>query len=819
MEHKSWIWKKKFAVGGDCGRRSSFTRTADDLEIILKGKAELERDIQKLNDKLSSALLECNAKDDFSQRQAKIAQEAIAGWEKAETEALYMKQELENALYQIAAGDKRLVSLDSALSECMHQLRSVQREQEKRIRNAVFETSKEFEKRILALEENLSKLGAENTQLSKALLGKEKVIENLSSQRDKAERELSALMTRLDSLEKENVSLKSEEWESDRRSSEASHKQHLENVKRIARLESECQRLRLLVRKRLPGPASMAKMKNTGETRPNPSMFGSMDFASDVGSNKRIQLLIEQLCMLEEENRNLKEALHRNARTVIDACAVASETSQAEGQFSQIPTDCLSVQPAGKCLQCAQELCVVSQSDMGSGNKASCVKMQSFTPFSKSMGAFDMMNLMDDFVEMEKLAVEKTDEDCVSEILASTQKSMNPSIGRVIEIIEGILPYRVSETQAGYTVRHFQWKTSELSLILQEFVQTCQDLMDGNANLEKFGQHIVCTLEWIVNHCFSLQDVSSMEDAIKNHFQWNDDSWEECEVGPSPHLTIESCNRKSVSQVEETQSKTVETESLMVQLQESENTINSLKMEVENLRGLNLVMTEDEDEDEKHEIIREGLEVQIESTKQELNEVCQKYSHLESITNEEIPQHALENEEQLRQNDLEIEAASEKLAECQETILNLGKQLKALALPRDMPIFDNVISTPVKNLARRSSLLDIMLDEDNGGQCCQSPKTKELTLNGNGHSALGTSNAIELPPEDVPSPIGNRNTVEEEELPPEDVPSPIGNRNTVEEEDHVDSLTIVSSKKRNGGLLSKLFWKLQKDHLISCIKD
>ncbi|CAH9084098.1 unnamed protein product [Cuscuta europaea] len=797
MEQKSWIWKKKSAVGGDCGRRSSFTRNADDLEIILKGKAELERDIQKLNDKLSSALLECNAKDDFSQRQAKIAQEAIAGWEKAETEALYMKQELENALYQIAAGDKRLVSLDSALNECMHQLRSVQREQEKRIRNAVFETSKEFEKRILALEENLSKLGAENTQLSKALLGKEKVIENLSSQRDKAERELSALMTRLDSLEKENVSLKSEEWESDRRSTEASHKQHLENVKRIARLESECQRLRLLVRKRLPGPASMAKMKNTGETRPNPSMFGSMDFASDVGPNKRIQLLIEQLCMLEEENRNLKEALHRNARTDIGACAVASETSQAEGQFSQIPTDCLSVQPAGKCLQSVQELCVVSQSDMGSGNKASRVKMQSWTPFSKSMGAFDMMNLMDDFVEMEKLAVEKTDEDCVSEILASTQKSMSPSIGRVIEIIEGILPYRVSETQAGYTVRHFQWKTSELSLILQDFVQTCQDLLDGNANLEKFGQHIVCTLEWIVNHCFSLQDVSSMEDAIKNHFEWSDDSRGECEVGPSPHLMIESCDRKSFSQVEETQSKTVETESLIVQLQESESTINSLKMEVENLRGLKLVMTEDEDE--KHEIIREGLEVLIESTKQELNEACQKYSHLQSITNEEIPQHDSENEEQLRQNDLEIEAASEKLAECQETILNLGKQLKALALPRDTSIFDNVISTPVKNLGRRSSLLDIMLDEDNGGQCCQSPNTKELTLNGNRHSALGTSNAIEFPPEDVPSPIGNRNTVEEK--------------------DYVDSLTIVSSKKRNGGLLSKVFWKLQKDHLISCIKD
>lgn len=42
--------------------------------------------------------------------------------------------------------------------------------------------------------------------------------------------------------------------------------------------------------------------------------------------------------------------------------------------------------------------------------------------------------------------------------------------------------------------------------------------------------------------------------------------------------------------------------------------------------------------------------------------------------------------------DWEITAASEKLAECQETILNLGKQLKALATPKDASHFDNAIA-------------------------------------------------------------------------------------------------------------------------------
>ena len=75
--------------------------------------------------------------------------------------------------------------------------------------------------------------------------------------------------------------------------------------------------------------------------------------------------------------------------------------------------------------------------------------------------------------------------------------------------------------------------------------------------------------------------------------------------------------------------------------------------------------------------------------------------------------------------DWEITAASEKLAECQETILNLGKQLKALASPKDASLFDNAIATQHNTITstttvlqkdmkvkNRSSLLDRMLAED-----------------------------------------------------------------------------------------------------------
>lgn len=68
--------------------------------------------------------------------------------------------------------------------------------------------------------------------------------------------------------------------------------------------------------------------------------------------------------------------------------------------------------------------------------------------------------------------------------------------------------------------------------------------------------------------------------------------------------------------------------------------------------------------------------------------------------------------------DWEINTASIKLAECQETLLNLGKQLKALTLPKDAAIFDKVISTPADHAtprklnSKRFSLQDKLLEED-----------------------------------------------------------------------------------------------------------
>lgn len=89
------------------------------------------------------------------------------------------------------------------------------------------------------------------------------------------------------------------------------------------------------------------------------------------------------------------------------------------------------------------------------------------------------------------------------------------------------------------------------------------------------------------------------------------------------------------------------------------------------------------------------------------------------------------------------------MAECQETILNLGKQLKALSSPKDAALFDTVIQTPAdhvitstptpkKSGSMRLSLLDNMLAEDSD-QTGASLITTEHIQNGNIISTVTTN--------------------------------------------------------------------------------
>ncbi|XP_021897488.1 filament-like plant protein 7 [Carica papaya] len=1086
MDHKGWLWRKKSTE-----KTTVLTEKADlslkeneeEIQMLLAEKAEMENNLKNLNHRLSSALSECNAKDRLLQKHENTAQEAISGWKKADAEALTLKQELNEALQQKASFAEKSSALDAALKECMQQLKFVRQEQEKRIHDAVMKTSKEYEDAQMILQEKLAetgerlaKIGVENTKLSKALLMKENLVEDLNKQRNQLETDFNALMTRLRSTEKQNVSLKyevqvlekeveirNEEREFNRRTSDASHKQHLESVKKIAKLESECQRLRLLVQKRLPGPAALAKMKNEVEIlgRDSLEMRRKKLNASPTGlildsevdnqhdtHGKRINILTEKLSAMEEENKTLKESLDKKINELqfsrIMYAQTASKLSEAESQLEEPSKGQMTVEQI-KSTAISHELSMASVSDIGSDDKVSSAEswasaliseLEHFrnakhkgSPSPKTVEVSEM-NLMDDFVEMEKLAVvsgdklsrsshsadeanattgplengpistEVTGREIIStsdhdpsfslpsqeskfklisklpgwlqdilkvvleqnhaaqrnpdeilqeirialsyinnplcgEFVDAKKSSFSPgasipspvsgniscisseralvldsrsgvadvdessadkynqhllpefstSICKIIELIEGIyLPslqygapetlskkeasyflHKTVETPSGYTVHTFQWKTSELSDVLRRFLHICYDLLGRKADINKFVQELCSAFNWIINHCFSLQDASSMKDVIKKHFDGNESRSEsEAEVAIISQtsgadnlcLPVEQFSTLPVvdaSHADHNSSQNVELPSNARQdskeLRNEASDVEAAKKHLEgkpqlangksvflmnkfqeSVKGIAESESLIENQVENHKLIVEDLlhetdqkfhfpEAEMKDSKkccEGSGSACLEQQVQFESERKEIPDSEFKQGDKQLRTEWEITAASEKLAECQETILNLGKQLKALADSKEAARLDKINptstqkatatstssstsaapvaattalkSTPTKEkvIGQRSSLLDRMIADD-----IAAPKEPETNgCAGNHASALMLNRSIE-PLQKILILNGNK---------------PADNKAVV------NPLAIVPSRRPQGGktLWKKLLWRKRK---------
>jgi len=785
-----------------------------------------------------------------------------------------MKQHLDESIRQQLVYEERAAQLDGALKECMQQLRFVREEKEQRMHDAVMKVSKEFEVAHTVLEEKLSesskglaKFGVENSRLSKSIVAKEKLIEDLKRELAHAEDDHNALMIRLESMERDNASLKyetqvlekeldirNEEREFNRRTADASHKQHLQSVKKIAKLESECQRLRVLVQKRLPSQASLAKMKNEFEMLEQDSLemrrknlnSTSLVVESALESSetaiRRTTALTEQLNAVEEENKALKESLNRKINEVKFSRAMLARTASKLMRLeSEIESRGHVTLEQTRSNLAIRDLSLSSMSDIGSDDKVSCAdswasalisELEHFRSIRqkeslscKNVGPSDL-SLMDDFLEMEKLAVVSVEnateisqasveenneidgfsetrpneissgvkgkeiipvsdhlsefsisnqESCSNDMLKGdipgwllevvkmimdqncathknlddiredirlalsylkstdqytfdsskgsghfdgskplhfskhtsweplnnsgqedlcgtdaqilsikgtkqqSQRDMGQSIGKIIELIEGIsmpaedfdnsdslyqrenICTRKSQGMpTGYMVRVFQWKTSELSSVLQQFLHVCYDLLNNRADHEKFATELTTALDWIMNHCFSIQDVSSMRDDIKKQFDWDETLSEiEAETGMSadafklhltreqlsclPPLTNSDCHgvpTEEMPYVDKEEIKNIEDkvissesekealegmlQSATNQLQESEKTVGSLRLELETVKELNRML---EDQVQNHAFINEDLETQL--TETELQEANHRVLALE----------------------------------------------------------------------------------------------------------------------------------------------------------------------------------------------
>ncbi|EYU35715.1 hypothetical protein MIMGU_mgv1a002949mg [Erythranthe guttata] len=191
--------------------------SANSPEITSKATQgdEFDDSVRALSEKLSKALLNIRAKEDLVKQHAKVAEEAVSGWEKAENEVLVVKQQNDSLIRKNSLLEERVIHLDGALKECLRQLRQARDYQEENIYEAVAKKSLEWESKRSELEAKIEAAERENSILHLKLLSKSEELKLSTNERD--------LSTH---------------------SAETASKQNLDSIRKVSKLESECRRLK-----------------------------------------------------------------------------------------------------------------------------------------------------------------------------------------------------------------------------------------------------------------------------------------------------------------------------------------------------------------------------------------------------------------------------------------------------------------------------------------------------------------------------------------------------------------------------------------------
>ncbi|MCO5583556.1 hypothetical protein L7F22_037467 [Adiantum nelumboides] len=365
------------------------------------------------------------AKDELANQQSRIAKDAVADLikkdeqlkqhglalkeeksarVKAEDDCLSLKQELDRTCQQKGVVEARMMQLNGALKECMDEMQHAkdqleQKAQETAFRNREWDKLKnELETENAELKRQLMEVTADNIAISKSLQERGRNLNEIIETRGKVESESKVLQVQIESLHKDmdaykyeihvlkkEIQIRNDEKEQNRKHADTTHKQHLESVKKIAKLESECNRLRALVRKKLPGPAVIAQMRvegdHVGKKRlPSPKM---------IPDQRDVEALNGRLMAMEDETKLLKESLaKRTAELQVARQLCARSTSRLSSAESII-----EAMARGQTLSasCSEENHATSLS-----HKCDSMQQQSFTlsPAPVS-GGIETMEVMD----------------------------------------------------------------------------------------------------------------------------------------------------------------------------------------------------------------------------------------------------------------------------------------------------------------------------------------------------------------------------------------------------------------------------------------
>ncbi|KAF9682625.1 hypothetical protein SADUNF_Sadunf05G0128300 [Salix dunnii] len=297
MEKRMWLWKRKsserssgetdssgsitshsekFTDDQDSSKAST-TDSAQSPEVTSKTVTrdeDVNESIKSLTEKLSAALVNVSAKDDLVKQHAKVAEEAVAGWEKAENEAMALKKQIEVAIQQKSALEDRVSHLDGALKDCESKLRQAREEQEEKLHEAVVQKSLEWESIKSELENQFIELKTKEAAAKSD--SSTLIVDELCQKLEYLEQENASLKLELLS-QSEELELRTIERDLSTQAAETASKQHLESIKKVARLEAECRRLKAM--------ACKSSSVNDHRTSAAPSVYveSFTDSQSDSG--------------------------------------------------------------------------------------------------------------------------------------------------------------------------------------------------------------------------------------------------------------------------------------------------------------------------------------------------------------------------------------------------------------------------------------------------------------------------------------------------------------------------------------------------------
>lgn len=158
------------------------------------------------------------------------------GWEKAENEVLILKEQLDAAKQKNSVLEDQISYLNGALKQCMRELRQAKDEQEQNIHESVSNNTCGLESKRLYHE-------CEAVDPAAAF-----VPSDLHRRIEDMERENSSLKVELQSR-LEELEFRTIERDLSTQAAETASKQHLESIKKVAKLEAECRRLKAVTRK------------------------------------------------------------------------------------------------------------------------------------------------------------------------------------------------------------------------------------------------------------------------------------------------------------------------------------------------------------------------------------------------------------------------------------------------------------------------------------------------------------------------------------------------------------------------------------------